>query len=206
MEDTQPQTQPQTPVPEPSPTEVPPVENKEEKGKAGRPPSTPEEITARKALLLQRIEPYLKTGLSVNKALHEAQIANSEFYEYMGADEDFRERINTFRQFVAVLLNNAIVTELQGITRKQNEYTYKVKDKNGKEVEKVHTPEPLTKEDKNFLWKFALNSNLTKAEFGERKDINLFDPEAEIQKVKSLLEAGSTKEIDHSKEVVSTDD
>ena len=90
---------------------------------AGRPVLTPEELKEKKTKVLQKIEPYLKSGLSVNKALREAQIANSEFYAYMREDEDFRERIDTFRQFTAVLLNNALVSELQNVIKKQNGYT-----------------------------------------------------------------------------------
>ena len=157
---------------------------------AGRPVLTPEELKEKKTKVLQKIEPYLKSGLSVNKALREAQIANSEFYAYMREDEDFRERIDTFRQFTAVLLNNALVSELQNVIKKQNGYT---DPKTGK-----HIPgQKLTKEDKEFLWKFALNSNITKQEWGERKDVNLWDPEAEIQKIKGMLEEVTTKEIKH---------
>lgn len=154
------------------------------KNKGGRPQSTPEEVKARKDLLLQKIEPYLKTGLSVNKALGEAQIANSEFYRYMEEDEGFRERITVFRNFVPVLLNNILVGELMDISARQNPAKGIKKNK-------------LTKEDKEFLWNFAKLSNLTKGEFGERKHIDLFDPEAEIQKVKGLIDESSSEEISH---------
>lgn len=157
---------------------------------AGRPKLTPEQIKDKKLKVVQKIEPYLKSGLSVHKALREAKIVKSEFYEFMSSDEDFRDTIDTFRQFTAVLLNNAIVSELQTIIKKQNGY----KDpKTGKDIR----PQKLSKEDKEFLWKFALNSNITKQEWGERKDVNLFDPEAEIQKIKGMLEGNTTKEIIH---------
>jgi len=156
---------------------------------SGRPKSTPEEIKERKNLLLTKIEPYLKTGLSVNKALGEAQVANSEFYRYMSDDEDFRERINAYRNFTPILLNNAIIKHLQDIIQRQNGYT----DKSGKKVE----AEKLRKDDIAFLQWFALNNNLTKGEYGERKSIDLFDPEAEIQKVKSLIDEMASDEIKH---------
>jgi hypothetical protein len=151
--------------------------------KGGRPPISEEE----KKDILHKLEPYLKGGLSVSKAILEAGVPNSTFYKLMGEDEGFREKINQYRNFTAILLNNAIVTELQTIIRKQTGYT----DDKGKK----HPPEKLKKEDREFLWKFALNSNFTKDMFGERKDVNLFDPEAEIQKVKGILEEQTTKEM-----------
>lgn len=153
---------------------------------AGRPKLTPEEIAEKKKGVLQKIEPYLKGGLSVNKALGEAHIVNSEFYEFMREDEDFREKINQFRNFVPILLNNIIVRELMAISEKQN----------GNPTRK-RPPQKLSKEDKEFLWKFALNSNLTRGEFGERKQVEQFDPEAEIQKVQSMLKNGSSATIKH---------
>lgn len=159
-----------------------PIENSAEedaKGKGGRPHLTPEQIAEKKKEILQKIEPYLKTGLSVNKAIREAQVHNSEFYKYMNEDELFREKINQYRQYIAILLNSSLVSHLREIVNRQAE------------------KKPLHKEDIAFLQWFALNSNLTKGEFGERKDVNLFDPEAEIQKVKGILEEETTKEIDH---------
>lgn len=139
---------------------------KDEKNKGGRPPINEEQ----KKQMLSKLEPYLKSGLSVRKALKEAQISSATFYRIMDKDEGFREQIDRFRQFVAVLLNNSLVRELQNIIKKQND------------------GQPLTSEDKSFLWKFATTSNLTREEFGERKTIGLYDPEVEIQRVANLID------------------
>lgn len=143
----------------------------------GRPETTEEE----KNVMLQKLEPYLKSGLSVRKALREAGIPNSTFYDIMNRDTKFSEQINRFRQFVSVLLNNAIVRQLQGIIQKQQD--------------KVE----LTKDDLYFLEWFATNSNLTREEFGERKDIALVDPEVELNKVMTIIEEQTTKDNDTSK-------
>ena len=45
--------------------------------------------------------------------------------------------------------------------------------------------------DVNFLKWFALNSNMTKGEYGERKEIGLYDPEAEIQRIAGLIDEAS---------------
>lgn len=158
----------------------------EEKNKGGRPHLTEAQKAERKEYLLQKLEPYLKSGLSVNKALCETKIHNSEFYKFMAEDEFFRDGVSRFRQYIAVLVNQAIVTELFAIVEKQN----------GNEAKNID-PQPLSKDDIKFLMWFALNSNLTKEEWGRRENINLYDPEAEIQRVKSILEEQTTKQILH---------
>lgn len=163
--------------------------DEEEKNKGGRPPMTPEERQAKANEMSQKLEPYLKSGLSIRKAVGEAQISKSDFYRMMDEDEGFRDKINQFRDFVSVLANNIIVKELQTIIEKQN----------GNQEKKI-PPKALNKDDRNFVWKFVLTSNLTKDEFGERKSVELFDPEAEIQKVKGIIEESSTTEIDHGTE------
>lgn len=151
------------------------------KNKGGRPSITEQE----KMDILHKLEPYLKTGLSINKALSEAKIPSSTFYKLMKEDEKFVERINTFRNFVAILTNNALIKQLMVITTKQN-------------PPKGHEISPLNKEDIKFLQWVALNSNLMKDEWGERKTVDMPDPEAEIQKIKAMLEESTTEEILHN--------
>lgn len=149
----------------------------------GRPPITEDQ----KKDILHKVEPYLKSGLSVRKALSEAKIPNSTFYHLMNEDEHFREQIDTFRNFVSVLLNNTLVRELMTIIDKQN----------GNEARNIKS-QPLNRDDIAFLQWFALKSNLTKEEWGDRENVSLFDPETEIQKVKRMIDESTTKEIDHS--------
>lgn len=151
----------------------------------GRPPIT--EIEKRE--ILSKLEPYLKGGLNISKSISEAQVASATFYRLMQDDERFREKINRFRNFVPVLLNNVLVGELMAISAKQQGTV----DKKGNPIK----AKPLSKEDKDFLWKFALTSNITKGEFGERKEVQLFDPEAEIQKIKGILDESASTEIHH---------
>jgi len=147
--------------------------------KGGRPSLTLEEKAEKIKDMSQKLEPYLKSGLSIRKALAEVKISKTDFYRMMDSEEGFRDTIYTFRQFTAVLLNNAIVHELMAIVEKQNRN------------------EPLSKVDRQFLFWFALNSNNTKEEWGRRENISLYDPEAEIQKIKAILEESTTKEILH---------
>lgn len=141
------------------------------KNKGGRPRLTEEQKTRRKEYLSEKLAPYLMSGLSVNKALREAKVFNSEFYKYMAEDRLFREKVAKTRQFIGVLANQAIVHELFAIVKKQNRN------------------ELLSKDDREFLWWYALNSNLCREEWGRHTSVSScdFDPEIEIQKVKKLI-------------------
>jgi hypothetical protein len=145
----------------------------------GRPEITDDE----KKEMVHKLEPYLKAGLSIRKALKEAQIPRSTFYKVMDRDDGFRDQIDRFRQFLSIMLNNSIVRHLQVVVNKQNP----------KEGE---TKVPLSKEDVAFLQWFATNSNHTREEFGERKDIGLYDPEAEVQRLNRLIDEESEDEPD----------
>ncbi len=146
------------------------------KDKGGRPFLTDAQKTNRKEYLLSKLEPYLKSGLSINKSLQEAQIFNSEFYKYMKEDRLFGEKIAKFRQYISVLANHIIVTELLGIVEKQN----------GDEANNIK-PQSLRKDEIDFLWWFALNANVCREEWGRRQNVTSFDPEFELQRVKELI-------------------
>ncbi len=144
------------------------------KNKGGRPSITEDE----KKQILQKLEPYLKSGLSVRKSLMQAKIPNSTFYSLMEKDDKFREQIRVYSQFLSIMLNSSLVKELQAIVKKQNE---------GK---------ALNADDKKFMQWFALNSNLAKDEYGERKKVNVIDPQAEIERIKNLIKEQSILEGD----------
>ena len=141
----------------------------------GRPEITDEE----KKSILQKLEPYLKSGLSVRKALLEAKIPNSTFYMLMDRDEEFLEQINLFKQFVSVMLNSSIVNQIHDIISRQSK------------------GETLLREDVEFMKWFATNSNLTRDEYGERKEVGTYDPEAEIHRINKLIEENTTKITEH---------
>ncbi len=141
--------------------------------KGGRPWLTEEQKARRKEYLSQNLEPYLKSGLSVNKALREAKIANSEFYKYMSEDRLFGEKIQRFRNFISILVNSALVSHLMDIARRQMGYGQ---------------PRGMPKDDVDFLRWFALHSNHTSGEYGRKISDSFFDPDEEIQKVYGLFE------------------
>lgn len=102
----------------------------------------------------------------------EAGVPKATFYRLMDRDEEFRDKIDGFRQFVSVLVNSALITQLRAILQEQT----------------ANPGQKIAKDDVAFLQWFANNSNLTKGEFGDRKSIALTDPEAEIQKLMSSID------------------
>src|SRR6202043_2660410 len=84
--------------------------------KGGRPPISETEIRD----IVSKLEPYLKSGLNISKSLNEAQVSKSTFYRLMNDNEGFRDKINQFRHFISILLNNVLVGELMTISVKQN--------------------------------------------------------------------------------------
>lgn len=147
------------------------------KNLGGRPQLTKQQKAERKEYILLKLEPYLKSGLSVSKALREAKVFNSEFYKYLSEDRLFGEKIELFKQYISVLLNKIIVTELFRIVEKQN----------GNESKNMQ-PQSLSKGEQDFLFWFALNSNACAGEWGRRQKLDSFDPEMEIQRVHMLIE------------------
>lgn len=142
----------------------------EHKDKGGRPRLTEKQKSKRKEYLLSKLEPYLMTGISVNKALREAKVFNSEFYRYMAEDRFFGEKVAKFRQYISVLVNKIIVTELFRIIEKQN------------------NKELLLNEDVKFLMWFGTHANVCRDEWGRSEVIIEVDPEEEIERLKNLIQ------------------
>lgn len=146
------------------------------KDKGGRPFLTEKQKSERKELILIKLEPYLKSGLSISKSLNEAKVHNSEFYKYMKEDRLFGEKIAKFRQYISILLNQIIVNELLRIVQKQKG-----------SLENQIPPQSLDKNDIEFLWWYALNANVCREEWGRRNQVIHFDPEMELQKIKQII-------------------
>lgn len=153
-----------------------------EKNKGGRPAVSEHE----KYLILSKVEPYLKKGLSIRKSLHEAKISRATFYRIMEKDERFRDQIARFQQYISVLVCKAIYNHLLYIREKQT----------GNE-EKNISPQKLDKDDIKFLFWFALNSPLTKEEYGEKSNGQDYVPEEEIHKLKQMIDKATTKKIEY---------
>lgn len=147
----------------------------DKKHQGGRPPLSEED----KNEMLSKLEPYLKSGLSLRKALIEAGIAPATFYRIKRSDPSFDSKIERQKQYLSILLNSSIVKHLHSIVRKQAGY----KEKNGTIV----LPKDLDEKDLAFLYWLATNSNLTKEEYGNRTAISTFDPDAELQKLKDMI-------------------
>lgn len=149
---------------------------RKDKHPGGRPKTSEEQ----KEAMLSKLEPYLKSGLSLRQSLIETGIAPATFYRIKQADPGFESKIALFQQYIPVLYNSSIVKHLHYIVRKQAGY----KEADGTVV----PPEKLNKDDLSFMFWFGTNSNLTKNEFGNRAAVDTFDPELELQKMKEMID------------------
>lgn len=136
-------------------------------------PSTSEEDKER---IFHKLTPYLKAGLSLPKACREAKIPVSTVYKLRDEDPGFMEQIEASKQFISVLVSNANIRILEKVITR---------------IEDAGSFEELPKAMLDFLKWFATNSNATREEFSERKDIGLFDPAAEIAKVAKMIDESS---------------
>jgi len=157
------------------------MSNKKHPG--GRPPLSEEA----KNDMLSKLEPYLKSGLSLRKALIEAGIVPATFYRIKRADPSFDSKIARFQQYLSILLNSSFIKHLHEIVRKQAGYT----NADGTNA----SPKTLDGSDLAFLQWFATKSNLTKEEYGDRTTVNTFDPELELQKLKDMVDDEVNEQI-----------
>ena len=126
--------------------------------KSGRKPLVDEEVD----LIFRKLEPYLKKGLSLNKACLEAQIPKSTAYDLYREYDEFAERIDACKNYHSLLVGDVFTRELEKIVEKQNQ------------------GENLSVSDVKFVQWVALNGKATKDEYG-RKDIPIM-PEEEREK------------------------
>ncbi len=133
------------------------------KNKGGRPWLTIQQKENHKQLILSKLEPWLMTGISINKALKAAQIHNSEFYKYLKEDRLFGEKIAHFRNFIPVLVCKIMFTEFMSIARRQQEAG------------------GLSKDDRDFVMWFATHSNTMSDLYGRREKTLSFDPQEDFK-------------------------
>lgn len=141
--------------------------------KIGRPPATQEEIDS----IVQKLEPYLKAGLSLTKACLQTGVARSVVYGLMEKNDSFRERMEVLRNFFSILVNTAIVTQLRHVMKKQA-----IPEGAKKPVEE------LNKNEYEFLKWLATTSNLTKEEFNNRSEVKLVDAEVELRRLLNVID------------------
>ncbi len=146
---------------------------------AGRPATSDQE----KENILQKLEPYLKSGLSVNKACLEAKIPKSTVYDFIEKDSSFSERIEAYKNFMSVMVSNSVMREFSRIIEKQQGEL--VDDGKGNKVRKWGK---LDGQEIGFIQWVALNSQATREEFGRRQDVSVVDPQLELKKLAAMID------------------
>lgn len=138
--------------------------------KIGRPALTKEE----KESFVQKLEPYLKVGLSIRKACNEAGIPKSTVYDLLEKDREFSDKITTFQQHLSVLLSSISYKALIRINQK------------------LERNDDFTNNDIHYLQWFAVHSKATKEEFGEQTELSIIDPEKEFQRIMQAIKDNSS--------------
>lgn len=139
----------------------------------GRPALTADEID----VIFRKLEPYLRSGLSVHKACLESGVPKSTVYDLMEENTIFAEKIETAKQFMSIAISNVVMEKLRKILRRQ-------------ELTKDDPNKDIDKDDLEYIKWLALNSKSTKGEFGARTEL-MFDPMVEIRKLNKRIEEAS---------------
>jgi len=116
--------------------------------KRGKPPLTQSQID----LIFQKLEPYLVTGLSISRAVFNANVPRSTVYNLYQENKEFADRVNTAQRFFTTIVNDIISGEVRFILDKQEN--------------KV----PLSRDDRQFIQWIAVNNNAMKRFYTEQKE------------------------------------
>lgn len=131
--------------------------------------------------VLQKLEPYVKSGLSVRKSCNVCGIPESSFYHFAKKYPWFLERIELFQTYQSVLLSNIFHQKLEQLHHKFV----------------VEGIEP-TKQEWRFMQWFALNAKSCSNLFGKTTFIKISDKaDANISEVLDRLEEEAKKEAIH---------
>lgn len=123
--------------------------------------------------IVRKLEPFLKTGMSLRKACFESGISRPQVYYWMNNDRDFSDNINRLRQYLSILVNSALFRELLAIVKKQNSGIR------------------LDQGELKYLQWYALNSPLSREEFGRRVKMEAYDPEVEIARIAEMIDGAT---------------
>ncbi|HLL60743.1 MAG TPA: hypothetical protein VK338_03425 [Candidatus Nitrosocosmicus sp.] len=85
--------------------------------KIGRPSLKENQID----IIFRKIEPYLKSGLSIHKACTEAKIPKSTVYDLFNENDEFAEKVMVCKGHTSVLLNSLLFNELNRMKTKQKQ-------------------------------------------------------------------------------------
>lgn len=143
--------------------------------KRGRPSLSDEDLEK----VVRKLSPYLRAGLSVRKACLEAGIPKSTVYDHMKSNSDFSDKIARHQQFLSVLTAQTFLQHFTKIVRKVNPI-------NNEESK------GLNDEDIRFLQWFATHSKTTREEFGDRREYEIVDPEAEINRIAGIIDRATS--------------
>ncbi|MBP9817483.1 hypothetical protein KBC75_01845 [Candidatus Shapirobacteria bacterium] len=100
-------------------------------------------------IIFRKLEPYIKTGLSLNKACLVANVPKSTVYDLYNENADFAERIDTAKNYLSVITSDIFFSEIERIRNDQNKH------------------KQIDRDDLRLVQWFALNHKINREEFGD---------------------------------------
>ena len=147
-----------------------------------RPPPTEEQMDS----VFRQLEPYLKSGLSLNKSATKANTPTSTIYEWYDKYDYFTEKIKQSKIFFSIMMTSSVMKQMQTILNKQEEIA-NVHKRIAKGEKILIVPE-LSSDDLSFIKWVASNSKATQEEFGKRIEHSVVDPELELKKLMGMID------------------
>jgi hypothetical protein len=126
--------------------------------------------------LVSKLEPLLKSGLSIRQACLESGVSRATLYRIMEEDEAVRDQIQRFQNYLSVMVTWMTIRHLLFVKSKQDQGI------------------PLGWEDIKFVAWFATHSRSCSEEFGKialssGKINSAIDPYLERRKLRQMIES-----------------
>lgn len=100
-------------------------------------------------IIFHKLDPYLRTGISLNKSCLMADVPKSTVYDLYKENLQFAEKIDTSKNYLSITTSSIFYTEIERVKSLQ------LKNKT------------INKEDLRFIQWFALNHKSNYEEFGK---------------------------------------
>lgn len=146
-------------------------------------------------MMLKVLRPYLQQGLTLRKACTQAGVPKSTVFDWNAKYEYFSDKITEYQDFISVIVNNAVLNEVHAIIQKQNAIETLREQKKDKPLELLKL-KGLTRDEKGYLQWFVTTARATKEEYSPRKDIELIDSEAELQRVREKIDKAFEDDVE----------
>lgn len=148
----------------------------------------------------QKLEPYLKRGLSVRKACYLAKVPHSTIYELIQRDEKFSDKVEAFKAYKSALVSDLFMFRLEELTEKVRTniklkallHSKRISKASLQEIQEKLDGAALKQADWSFLQWVATNDRVLANEYGSKPDV-IYDKSEQISQALNLLDREATE-------------